>query len=180
MRPKWFARLSPTARAMCAAEGSLYIFLLAVGLTVIWTIYGFEKPSAFAIGLSMGCALSFAKIVLLDKTLAHAVTLGNQAKNYASLQAILRYFGTIAALAPALIFRDIIGVFGVIAGLLSLQLSAFIASAAITKRKRAEIKEPEDGGHVEDSQDDGGRADDSQEDGGAYAEDIKELKDLWD
>jgi hypothetical protein len=128
---KTFAGLSQTAKVMCAAEGILFIFLLAAGWICYFFIYPFERPLPYAIGLLAGCALSGVKIILLEKTLARAVDLGKQAKNYASLQAILRYFGTIAAVAPAFIFRDAFGVYGVVAGLLTLQFSAFIASRYI-------------------------------------------------
>ena len=131
MPTRWFSRLSRTARVMCAAEGLLFIALLLIGVAVYYLVYPFERPAAFAAGLSLGCAVSAAKILLLEKTLVKAVDLGKKARNYAALHAALRYFGTIAAVAPAVAFPRAIGVFGVVAGLLSLQVAAFATSAAI-------------------------------------------------
>jgi len=139
---KWFSRLSlfsklsHTAVVMCAVECIQFICLLALGVSTAVFIYPFERPAAYAVGLFIGCLISLLKIIMLEKTIARAVELGNQAKNYATLQAVLRYFGTIAAIVPAFIFRNQIGVFGVVAGLLSLQVSAFITSGIIKKDKR--------------------------------------------
>ena len=129
------SRLSHTAKVMCAVEGILFIVLLIAGYSVNYFVYPFERPLPYTIGLLTGCALSAAKIILLEKTISRAVDLGKQAKNYASLHAFLRYFGTIAAVAPAFIFRNTFGVIGVVAGLLTLQLAAFITSAIIKKDK---------------------------------------------
>ena len=136
---KWFSRfslfsqLSRTAAIMCAVEALLFICLLVLGISISLFAYPFERPIAYSIGLFIGCLISLAKIILLEKTLSRAVELGKQAKNYAALQATLRYFATIAAIVPAFIFRNTIGVFGVVAGLLSLQISAFITSVVIKK-----------------------------------------------
>ena len=131
----WFSRLSPTAKVMCIVEGILFIILLIAGYNIYFFIYPFERPLPYTVGLMTGCSLSAAKIILLERTISRAVDLGKQAKNYASLNAIVRYFGTIAAVAPAFIFRDTFGVYGVVAGLLTLQLAAFITSFIIKKNK---------------------------------------------
>ena len=136
MRFMWFRGLSRTARAMCAAEGLLFVVLLAAGPAVYFFIYPFERPLPYAIGLFTGCLVSFLKIIMLEKTLSRSVDMGKNAKVYASLHAMLRFFLAAAAVAPAFIFRGSFGVFGVVAGLLTLQLSAFIASVAISKDKR--------------------------------------------
>ena len=132
-----FSWLSHTAKTMIAVECILFAVLLVAGCAIIMFVYPFERPLPYSIGLLTGCALSGAKILLLDHTNSKAVDLGKNAKNYATLQAILRYFGTIAAVAPAFIFRGAFGVYGVAAGLLSLQLAAFITSFIIGKDKRA-------------------------------------------
>ena len=185
----WYKRLSRTTRVMFAVEGLVFLFLLAVGLTLIGcvdAIRRFEGPLAFSVGLLSGCALSAVKIVLLEKTLTRAVDMGEQAKNYATLHATLRYFGTIIVLAPAVIFRGAFGVIGVVAGLLSLQLAAFATSLAIKKEafgadgekrekidnsknvESADIKDGADGSIYEEDNED------------AYAKDKKDIKDLWD
>ena len=136
MRVPFFSRFSRTARIMCAAEGLIFIALLAAGYVIYYLAYPFEHPLPYSIGLLTGCAVSAAKILLLEKTNSRAVELGKHAKNYANLHAVLRYFGTVAAVAPAFIFRNVFGVFGVVAGLLSLQISAVAASVVIAKEKR--------------------------------------------
>ena len=115
-------------------ECFLFIALLIAGLLVYYCIYAFERPLPYAVGLVTGCAVSGMKILLIDNANSRAVDMGKHAKNYATLQAMLRYFGTAAAVAPAFIFRGAFGVFGVIAGLLSLQLAAFITSIIIRRK----------------------------------------------
>ncbi|MDR1059634.1 MAG: hypothetical protein LBL83_00105, partial [Clostridiales bacterium] len=52
-------------------------------------------------------------------------------KNYASAQALLRYAGTILVLGCAVLLPRVFGVFGIIAGVLTLQLAAYIAGALL-------------------------------------------------
>ena len=132
----WFSRYSRMAKTMCAVECLLFVLLLATGFAIYYALYPFEQPLPYSVGLLTGCAISVIKIMLLEKTLARAVDLGKRAKLYAAMQALLRYFVTIAAVVPAFIFRGVFGVFGIVAGLLTLQLSAIIASAITAKDKR--------------------------------------------
>ena len=133
----WFRGMSRTARLMCAAEGLLFVILLLAGYGVFFFVYPFERPLPYTVGLLTGCLVSCLKIVLMEKTLSRAVDMGKNAKVYASLHALLRYLIAAAAVAPAFIFRGSFGVFGVVAGLLTMQISAFIASVVVSKDKRS-------------------------------------------
>ena len=125
-------KLSKTAVTMLIAIAGLFGALLTAGLLVIFLAYRFERPLAFGVGLFLGCALSAAKVVLLEKALNRAVELGaEKAKNYARLQMILRYGLTILVVLGAVFFREVVGVFGMIAGLLVLQAASYIASAVL-------------------------------------------------
>ncbi|MDR1438587.1 MAG: hypothetical protein LBJ10_00795 [Clostridiales bacterium] len=123
------AALSKTARLMLGAICAIFACLLPIGLAVSAFAYPFEAPAPFAAGLLAGCLLSAAKVALLDRSVARAVDRGDgaKAKNYASAQAALRYAGTALVLGCAVMFPRVFGLFGIIAGVLSLQLAAYIA-----------------------------------------------------
>jgi hypothetical protein len=127
--------MSRTARLMLGSIGAIFACAMAAGLAAIKFAYPFEQPGPFAAGLLAGCLLSAAKVLLLEKSLAQAVEResGAKAKNYASAQALLRYVGTILVLGCAVLLPRVFGVFGIIAGVLSLQLSAYIASALLKR-----------------------------------------------
>jgi len=132
---KQVLRISKTASVMIRVLAGLFAALLVVGLLVIHFIHPFERPLPYCVGLLLGHAISAVKVILLDKSINHALDMeGKQAKNYAGLQSILRYFLTIAVLLGAAFLSDFIGLFGVILGILSLQISAYIANAVLKKR----------------------------------------------
>lgn len=131
--------LSETAAVMCTAIGGLFILFLAAGLTVSSLIYPFERPAQYALGLLMGCLLSAAKVVLLEKSLDRSVDMeGKTAQGYANLMAVLRYLLTVAVLLLVFFFRDVFGLFGAIVGILSLQVAAYITGHIIKKRSSVE------------------------------------------
>lgn len=143
----WYRNLTLTAKTMCRVLAALFAVLLGVGLVVILAIYPFEKPLAWGLGLLLGTGLSVLKVVLMDKSLAKSVDMDAEgAKNYANLQMMLRYALTIAVLVGAFFFRNVIGAFGVVAGILALQISAYISAFALRKvnlDKPAAQEEPE-------------------------------------
>jgi len=129
-------KLSMTAVTMLIAIAGLFGALLLAGELVIFLAYRFEGPIPFGVGLLLGCALSAAKVVLLERSLNRAVDLGaDKAKNYARFQMVLRYGLTIVVVLGAVFFRQAVGLFGIIAGLLSLQLASYIASIALRKKQ---------------------------------------------
>lgn len=135
MEQKYPLGLSRTGATMCAAVGGLFVVLLGLGELAIGLVHPFERPLPFAVGLLLGCLLSVAKIVLLEKSLSHSVELEEKnAKNYSSLQSILRFFLTIAVLLSVVLFPKVVGLFGTVLGILSLQLSAYVAGFVMRKR----------------------------------------------
>lgn len=135
----FFSKLSYTAKTMCGVIGIIFGGFLLVGLIVSIFIYRFESPLAYSVGLFLGSALSLVKVILLEKALNSSVELESQkAKNYSSLQAILRYALTIIVLLLVVFFPKVFGLFGAIIGVLSLQLAAYITTAVL-KNKDSQI-----------------------------------------
>lgn len=135
---KQFMRLlniSETAAVMCAVIGGMFALLLAAGTLVSALVFPFERPAAYALGLLLGCLLSAIKVVLLEKSLGSAVEREQgAARGYAGLMYMLRYLLTAAVLVLAFLYRDILGPVGAIIGVLSLQISAYIAGWIMKKR----------------------------------------------
>lgn len=132
---KQLLKLSNTAAIMCAVIAGLFLALLFLGLGVILLLYPFEQPLPYFLGLLAGCLLSAVKVVLLERSLGHAVDLPEekQAKNYGHLHAILRYFLTAAVLLVVILFPKVFGLFGMILGILSLQISAYITGFIVRR-----------------------------------------------
>ena len=122
-----FFSVSKTARTMCLVLCCLFAALLAAGLLVCNFIYPFERPLPYTIGLVAGTLLSMLKVVLMEKSIGRSFDMeGGSAKNYAALQAILRYLLTIVVLLGVVFFPGVFGLFGVIIGILSLQAAAYV------------------------------------------------------
>lgn len=127
--------LSATAKIMLAVIAALFGALLGIGLAVTLLVYRFEAPLAFGVGLLAGCALSAVKVILLEKALTKAVDMGKQkAQNYTRLQVIARYGLTTLVLLGAVLFPKVIGLFGIIAGILTLQLASYITGMIVRRR----------------------------------------------
>ena len=133
-------KLSETAVIMVLALGGLGLLLAAVGLAVNQLWYAFEPPLSFLLGLLIGCAHSVIKVILLEKSMQRAVQAEEKtARNYAVLQSLLRYGLTILVLLTPVLFPRAVGVFGVVAGVLSLQLAAYITTAVLKDRVLDEL-----------------------------------------
>lgn len=134
------ANISRTASALCKAVTGLFFLLLAGGLLVIYLVYPFERPLPYCMGLLLGSALSICKVLLLERSLGRAVEMEEKtAQGYAALQAAARYLLTMAVFGGVVLFRDKIGLFGAILGVLSLQFAAYIAGASLNKREHRSI-----------------------------------------
>jgi len=139
MKPK----LSDTAKILMLAVAGLFGALLPCGLVVIWLVYRFEPPFAFGAGLFIGCAFSVLKVFLMERALGKALGMeAGKAKGYASLQALARYGLTIAVLVGAGLcarrWPQAIGLFGTVAGTLTLQLASYIAAFVLRKKEKKE------------------------------------------
>ena len=129
MKKSGFLKLSKTSKAMCISLSMIFLVLLTIGLLVIWFVYPFEAPLKYLLGLLLGTASSFAKIILMEKSLNKTFDMEHKdAKNYAGLMSTLRYFLTIAVFGAVILFKNVFGLFGTIAGVLALQLSAYGAN----------------------------------------------------
>lgn len=181
---KWFSELSLTARTMCRVLAAMYLVLLAIGLGVILLVYPFEKPFAYGVGLLLGTGLSALKVILLEKSLQRSIDMeGKMAGNYANLQMVGRYFLTIAVLALAVFFRTIVGVFGVVIGIISLQIAAYITSWRLRKARLDPPPKPKEEEPAQaEEQEQLARAEEesAQEEGTARVEGEESAKDPWD
>jgi len=124
----------------------LFLLFCAAGLLIIINvpfIYDFVKPLPYSVGLFTGCLLSAVKLVFIHSSLARVMDMEDdgKAKSYASLQAILRLFGTMAVMLSAVLFPEIIGVFGLVIGLVSLRLAAYIAGRMINRHPDSFIED---------------------------------------
>ena len=128
-----FTGLSKTAVVMSIILGLLFPTLFLIGFLVIQFVYPFEQILPFGTGLFGGMLISLVKVILLEKSITKAVQMddGGRAKNYANLQSILRYIGTFALIAGAVCFPKVFGLFGIIVGILSLQLAAYITAGVL-------------------------------------------------
>lgn len=130
-------RLSETARIMCTAVAGLFAGLLALGLLIIFLIYPFERPFPYAMGLLLGCGLSAVKVVLMERSLEKTVEMdGKTAKTTGSLHSLARYLLTIAVLLAVVFCKGFFGLVGTIAGVLTLQIAAYITGHVLKVRER--------------------------------------------
>ena len=133
-------RLSKTAAVMVAAIGGLFCALLPCGLLIILLVYRFEAPLAFGTGLFAGCAFSALKVVLMERAFSKILDMDkDRAKGYGLLQMALRFGLTAAALVCAGLcarrWPEVFGLFGAIAGVLTLQLASYITGFMLRKKK---------------------------------------------
>ena len=117
---------SKTSILMMKSAGAICAGLLILGLAVIFYIYAFEKPLPFAVGMGMGLIHTIVKIITLEKSIQKTVDLEkNHAVIMARLLSAARFGITILIFVPVLLFPGIFGLFGTIAGVLSLQLCVY-------------------------------------------------------
>lgn len=133
---KFISKLSKTAIVMIASLAGLFVVLLLAGLLVIHFLYSFEEPLRYTLGLSLGIISSMIKVILLNKSIARTLDMeGKTVQLYATLQVFLRYAVTIIVVVLAILFPERIGVFGTIAGILSLQLSSYVTHFILKRRE---------------------------------------------
>ena len=131
-----FSGLSRTARVMIAWVIAVCILLLAAGLAAIRFLHPFEKSLPFAVGLVLGCAHSVLKVALMEKSLLQTMEMEKAgAESIGRLHFFGRYLLTGAVFAAAILSRGAVGYIGTIAGILSLQLAAYITNHLIKNKK---------------------------------------------
>lgn len=81
----------------------------------------------FIAGVFLGAAVSVVKVLLLRRTVDRASRMDKKkAAGYTSLQHLLRLFLTGASVAPALIWPDIIHLWGTVAGVFTYQVAVYL------------------------------------------------------
>ncbi|MCL2538740.1 MAG: hypothetical protein FWE66_00220 [Oscillospiraceae bacterium] len=143
---KLLSGISKTAVLMLVIISILFFLFCVAGLLVIINVpavYAYEKPLPYCVGLFSGCLLSAVKLLFIHNSLAKVMDLqdDDKAKSYASLQAILRHVGTIAVMLCAVFFPKLFGVFGLVIGILTLRLTAFIAGRMIDRHPDSFIED---------------------------------------
>lgn len=131
-------KLSETADIMMRVMVVLFAVLSGLGLLVILLIYPFEQPLPYLLGLLIGTLLSLIKVYLMDRSIQHAMdrTTSKAAQGYASLQVTLRYLLTLGVFALVFLFKEQVGLFGAILGVLLLQFSAYLSNPILKRRER--------------------------------------------
>ncbi|MCL2462278.1 MAG: ATP synthase subunit I [Defluviitaleaceae bacterium] len=120
--------ISGTAKQLIYGVIAVSATVLLAGLSVIFFIFRFDDPLAFASGLLLGAATASARVVLLEKSIARAAGKGAQAAIAgARLGFLARYALTAGVLAAAALIPGV-SLFGTIAGVLSLQPAAYLIS----------------------------------------------------
>lgn len=131
-----FTDLSKTARIMIISVAVICGAFLTLGLLIIFFVHPFEAPLPFTTGLFLGCVHSVFKVALLEKSITALVDMDNDtAKTTAKLHFFGRFFITLA-LFVVVILVDALGLIGAIAGVLSLQFSAYVANAVMNRQEK--------------------------------------------
>lgn len=126
---KMINSLSDTAKSMLKWMLILFAVLGIAGSAVVFMIGKGYLFFPYWLGLLLGSLLSALKLVLIEKSLNQTADMnGGKASGYASLQYILRYVLTVAFLITAFLLPQYVNLFGVIAGILTLQFSAYGAN----------------------------------------------------
>lgn len=96
----------------------------------------FSHSLSIIYGIIVGTLISILRFWLLERSITKSITMTiNKAKVYASTQAGLRLTLTIFALFVAIQQHPFINFFGVIFGLINMQISAYISGLVISKKK---------------------------------------------
>ena len=92
----------------------------------------------FAAGVLTAATANIVKTIMLERAVSHAVVMETEkAKNYLLLQQQLRLIPVVACLAAA-VFAPFISLYGAVAGVLTIQISAYALKISETKRVKAE------------------------------------------
>lgn len=124
-----------TGKLILAALAAVVVCLGLAGLGVIAFVWPFAKPLPYLLGLLAGGGLSWAKLLLLKRSLGRTIDLeSGQAQNVTRLHFILRHLLTAVVLVGVVLLRDYVDLIGTLLGILSLQLAAY-AAAFIERRE---------------------------------------------
>jgi len=142
--------LSKTAKIMMLSVGAVCVVFLAAGIVIINLLEYFtdlteiEGNLDYALGLALGGAVSAVKVVMMEKSLGKIADAGEgkQAKSMAQLYSVGRMFLTVAVMALGAVV-PFFGLFGTIAGVVSLRFAAYVTVAVENsiEKKNADDKQ---------------------------------------
>lgn len=112
------------------------IIIAVISVLVSLIYYRSTAFIPFMLGAILGSVVSIGKVILLEKAVDKALTMeSGKAKNYVSLQHILRLFLSGAALLLGALVPQI-SLIGVAAGILAYQLSVYTVKFAAKDYKK--------------------------------------------
>lgn len=119
------------------AKGMIFTILIIALVCILVSIIYYRSLDflPFMLGVFLGTALSILKVLLLERAVDNTLKMKqNQARNYASIQHILRLFLTGVVLFLGAIVPQI-SLWGVVAGVFAFQISAY--NIKFTKNKKS-------------------------------------------
>lgn len=137
--------LSRTAKIMILSVIAVCFVLLVAGLTVInLGVIERENSLQYAVGLALGGTFSVIKVVMMEKSLNKIAEAGEekQAKGMGQMYFVIRFILTAVVLVAAALL-SFVGIFGTIAGILSLKVAAYITPAVENRISKKEIEKKE-------------------------------------
>ena len=115
---------------------ALCLLLLPAGLAAIRWLYPFERSLPYLAGLALGCVHSVVKTAMMEKSIIRVADMEKDgAESIGRLHFFGRYLLTAAVFILVILSRGAIGLYGTIAGVLSLQFAAYI-TGNLLKNKR--------------------------------------------
>jgi len=130
-----FTGLSRTARVMIAWVIAVCLVLMAAGAAAIAWVHPFEPMIPYIAGVALGCVHSILKIALMEKSLIRTMDMEKDgAVSIGRLHFFGRYLLTGVVFVIAILTRGAIGLFGTIAGILSLQIAAYIVNQVLRNK----------------------------------------------
>jgi len=110
------------------AKKMILIVCISVSVIIVIGVVCFRSLSClpFVLGVLLGGLLNALKIIMLDRVVDKSVKMEEKkASNYAWFQSLLRFVLTGAVLAIAAIFLDYWGIWGAVAGILTMTVATF-------------------------------------------------------
>lgn len=121
-------QFTKTAKTMYIALAAIVVCFAVAGLCIIVFVRPFAKPGPYLLGLLAGGGLSASKLFLIKRGLGKTIDMeSEQAQNITRLYFVLRLLLTAAVLVGVVLLREYMNLVGTLLGILSLQLSAYVA-----------------------------------------------------
>jgi hypothetical protein len=136
------AQLYKTARELRMAMLVVLAVQALVGLLVILTLWAFDRPLPYLLGLAAGGGISAFRLRLLQRSLVKTLDMDSDtAQNMTRLQFALRYFLTAALVAVVVFLRSYVSLIGTLVGILSLQFAVYLVGYMERRRESQRFAE---------------------------------------